>query len=526
MPVSSQAILKRRICVTLGLVFFATPARAQQAPPSSPSPVPAAMAPRTDVERFRARVEAALASPRAQKSFWGVLVEEADTGERLFELNADRYFVPASNTKLFTTALAMSKLGPAYRFTTTIETHGILDPGGRLRGDLALVGRGDPDLSNRKFPYRDKVEREGPPERVLAELADAVVAKGVKQIEGDVVADDSYFLYERYPPGWEIGELPFAFSAPISAIAVNDNTFTVEMQPAGRSGSPAILNVEPWAGFYTFENKISTGPPGSDAKFEVAWEPGSRNILLRGSIPLGSKPSLAVLAIEEPSEYAAHLLKRLLEERGVRVFGQARAQHTPAEAVGAPVILAEHLSPPLLEIIRTLNKISQNLHAEMLLRAVARLETGVGSREAGLKLESEFIKSAGIAETDVYLTDGSGLSRVNLVTPRAVVTLLRYIARQTWGEDFISTLPIAGRDGTLENDMKDTPAAGRIRAKTGSLEHAKAISGFATTLGGTHVVFAIFGNNYTLHGRDANAVLEALSEAMVEEIGKPVSTSP
>jgi D-alanyl-D-alanine carboxypeptidase/D-alanyl-D-alanine-endopeptidase (penicillin-binding protein 4) len=142
-----------------------------------------------------------------------------------------------------------------------------------------------------------------------------------------------------------------------------------------------------------------------------------------------------------------------------------------------------------------------------------------------LKLEEEFIKSAGIAETDVYLTDGSGLSRVNLVTPRAVVTLLRYIARQTWGEDFIFTLPIAGRDGTLENDMKDTPAAGRIRAKTGSLEHAKAISGFATTLGSAHVVFAIFGNNYTLHGRDANAVLEALSEAMVEEIGKP-PTSP
>ena len=504
----------------LAAFLIALPAAAQQgtgpAIPAAPQPGEA----RPDPARFRARADAALADAKAQKSYWGVLVVDAATGETLYELNADRFFQPASNAKLFTTVLAMTRLGPGYRFHTTLETYGTLDRGGILRGDLVLVGRGAPDLSNRKYPYRDKVETDGPPEKALAELADAVIAKGVKEIEGDVVANDSYFDNERYPPGWEVDDIPFGFGAAVSAIAINDNTMTVEVHPATRSGALALFTFEPWPAFYAFDSQITTGAPGSETRFDLVWEPGSRQIGVSGSLPLGAKPARLEFAIQEPAEYAAALLKWLLERRGVRISGEARAKHAPARAAAeGAAVLAERLSPPLLEVIRVVNKLSQNLHAELLLRTVAKVETGIGSREAGLKTESDFLKGIGVGEEDVLLNDGSGLSRANLVTPRAVVALLRYAARQPWGEEFFSTLPVAGKDGTLEGRMKDTPAAGRVRAKTGSLEHVRATSGVVTTRAGAHLLFSMFDNNSRLHGKDSVAVFDALCAAMVEEIG-------
>jgi D-alanyl-D-alanine carboxypeptidase/D-alanyl-D-alanine-endopeptidase (penicillin-binding protein 4) len=523
---SGNRVRKELAAGALAALLIALPAAAQQHPgrtiPAESQPLGA----RPDLARFRARADAVLAEAKALKSYWGVLVVDAATGETLYELNGDRYFQPASNAKLFTTALAMARLGPGYRFHTTLETSGTLDRGGVLRGDLVLVGRGALDLSNRKYPYRDKAETDGPPEKALAELADAVVAKGVKEIEGDVVADDSYFDYERYPPGWEVDDIPFGFGAAVSAIAVNDNTLTAEVQPATRSGAPAIFTIELWPGFYAFDNRITTGAPGSETRLDLSWEPGSRNIVLSGSLPLGAKAMRLEFAIQEPAEYAAALLKRLLEQHGVRISGRARAKHAPARAAAeGATVLAERLSPPLLEIIRVVNKLSQNLHAELLLRTVAKVETGIGSREAGLKDESDFLKGIGVEEDDVLLNDGSGLSRANLVTPRAVVALLRYAAHQPWGEDFFSTLPVAGKDGTLESRMKDTPAAGRVRAKTGSLEHVRATSGLVTTRAGAHLIFSMFDNNSRLHGKDSVAVFDALCDAMVEEIGAaPVKT--
>jgi D-alanyl-D-alanine carboxypeptidase/D-alanyl-D-alanine-endopeptidase (penicillin-binding protein 4) len=186
-------------------------------------------------------------------------------------------------------------------------------------------------------------------------------------------------------------------------------------------------------------------------------------------------------------------------------------------------VLAEHVSPPLLESVRVLNKMSQNLHAELLLRTIAREKTGIGSTEIGLKLEQDFLKSVGVAEGDAVLTDGSGLSTNNLVTPRAVVALLQYAIRQPWGPDFMATLPIAGVEGTLEDRMKDTPAAGLIQAKTGGLEHVHALSGYATTVSGEYLAFSIFVNNDPEKGREAIAVIDAVAQAMVETIGAPTN---
>jgi len=532
------------ICLSIfGIASVGVPA--QQAAPAASAPASAQKGssagrvakPRSDVARFRARVDAALSEAHAQKALWGILVTDRDTGEALYELNADRFFTPASNAKIVTTSLALATLGPTYQFRTTLESAGRFGDDGRLRGDLVFVGRGDPDLSNRKFPYAGKVERDGPAEKVLAQMADDAIAKGLKEIDGDIVADDSYYPYDPYPPGWSVGDLYFTFGAPVSAIAFNDNSISVEVSPGLRVGDPASVTVEPAAAIGSFGHELTTGVADGKPEFGVVSQPGPQFLLLRGLIPLGHVPLKLDLAMPDPAETAALALKQVFAARGVRITGTVRVQHAapaeiypdadevlgPAPVPRAPdtIVFAVHISPPLSEIVRVTNKVSQNLHAELLLRAVAHEKKGFGVTDAGIWVEQDFLKRVGVADGDVVFTDGSGLSRDDLITPRAMVQLLRYDAAQPWGADYIATFPIAGVDGTLETRLKDTVAASRIEAKTGALDHVRAISGFATTLRGERLIFAIFGNNNPQRGRDATVAADAIAVAMVEVLGSP-----
>lgn len=502
---------------------------------------------RRRADRFRARVEAILTGqdasvprPRTRsrpprpdaptlaelrariaKGRWGVLVVDAASGQTLFARDAESYFTPASNTKLYTTALALALLGPEYRFRTTVETRGTMDARGRLLGDLVLVGRGDPNLSHRKLPYDPQQEYDGPPEKILELLAEGVAAAGVKQIEGDVVADASWFEAERYPPGWAIDDMTFRYGAPVSALTVHDNALAVEVRPGDTAGAPVWFSVEPWADFYEFHNEAVTAAAGAEIAEEeelrLVREPGSRVVTLRGLLPLGEEKETLWLAVEEPAAHAAVLFKQILERRGVRVYGRPRVRTEPNHPDQPASVLAEHVSLPLIEAVRVVNKISQNLHAELLLRTVAREKTGTGSREAGLKLLQEFLEANGIARGEVATEDGSGLARQNLLTPAATVALLRWVARQPWGEAYRATLPVAGFDGTLRDRMKETSAAGRIYAKTGTLENGNALSGYAETRSGRRLVFAIFGNQHNLPSWAATDVIDAICVAMVEE---------
>src|SRR6266852_97327 len=322
--------------------------------------------------RFASRVEALLGTVPANKGEWGLLIVDAESGETLYEQNADKYFVPASNMKLFTTALALAKLGPEYRFHTTLESRGTISSAGVLGGDLALVGRGDPNLSNRKFPYELKEEFDGPPEKALVELADALVAKGIKQISGDVIADDSYFPRERYPNGWEIDDMVWEYGAAISAIVVDDNTVALTLPPGELAGNPVQAAVTPATPDFTVENDVVTSAADLKPDLTLTREPGSNLVVVKGSLPAKSAPRKLVLAIEEPAQHAAAALKRLLEERGIKIEGVAKGRHDRGEAAADPVVLAEHVSVPLGDAVKLINKISQNLHAEMLLRTAAR----------------------------------------------------------------------------------------------------------------------------------------------------------
>ena len=478
-------------------------------------------APRADVERFRRRAEAALSATGPDKGTWGVLVTDAGTGEILYSRNADGYFMPASNAKLFSTALALATLGPDYRVRTTVATNGALDANGVLNGNLALIGRGDANLSNRKFPFEKKEEREGPPDKVLAAFADTVAARGVKEITGDVIADDSMFQHEKFPSGWLVDDILWSYGAAVSAIAVNDNTFTLDLRPGAHEGDPARSDAGMAADFYTVENSVLTSARGSEEKLAAARDPGSRLIQVSGTMPLEAQTRRLTIAIEEPAEYAASLLARLLEARGVKVDGHPRARHAAHAAVDATApqtVLAEHTSGPLSDDIRLTNKNSENLHAELLLLLAAHEKAGAKNYEDALKFASDFFRAAGIADGDVVLSDGSGLSRKDLITPRAAVQLLRYAAKQPWGELYRSTLPVAAEDGTLSDRMKNTPAAGRIYAKTGTIGHGNTLSGYATTAHGARLLFSILGNNNNLHAQDANKVIDAICVAMVEEL--------
>ena len=471
---------------------------------------------RKQAAKFSARAEALLGTGPAGKGEWGLLVVDATTGELLYQQNADRYFVPASNMKLFTSALALAKLGPDYRFHTTLETSGTVT-NGVLTGNLALVGRGDPNLSNRKFPYELKEEFDGPPEKALAELADGLVAKGVKEVTGDVIGDDSYFPRERYPSGWEIDDMVWEYGAAISAIVLDDNTVTLMLTPGERPGSPVQGTVSPATPDFLVKNDVTTSAAEVKSDLTLTREPGSHLVVVKGTMPANSQPRKLVLAVEQPAQHAAAVLKHLLEERGIRVDGVAQARHEAARTQEDPVVLAEHVSVPLGEAIKLSNKISQNLHTEMWLRTVARQNGVWATPDDLMQVPQDFYASAGVAPDDVIQSDASGLSRHDLVTPRAIVTLLTFAQKQPWFDTYYTSLPVAGVDGTLEDRMKDTPAAGRIHAKTGSVAHVRTLSGFAETPGGRRLIFSFLSNNQAGRNHEAVDALTGLCVAMLEE---------
>lgn len=504
---------------------------AGEARPKSPHPAQQAApksAPASETkpaERFAVRADSLVNSAPVNKGAWGLLVVDAATGETLYEKNADRYFTPASNMKLLTTALALDKLGPDYRFRTTLETHGSITQG-ILAGDLILVGRGDPNLSNRKFPFDTKEEFDGPPEKVLSDLADQVVAHGVKDISGDIVGDDSYFPRDRYPDGWEIDDMVWEYGAAISAIVLDDNSVTVTLTPGEKPGDPTLAVVDPATSDFTVKNEATTAEKleksdklekSEKPDLTLVREPGSNTVLLTGTLPAKSAPRKLILAVQEPALHAATTLARLLADRGVNFHGNARANHDPDAAEASRSVLAEHVSLPLGTTLKLVNKISQNLHTEILLRTAARQQERWATSDDLLKFPEEFYAKVGIAPGDVAQEDGSGLSRHDLVTPRAFVALLLYAQKQTWFPVYFDSLPVAGLDGTLTDRMKKAGIMGRIHAKTGSVEHVRTLSGYAETAGGRRLIFSFLSNNENVKDHEVHDTLDGLCLAMMEE---------
>ena len=482
------------------------------------------------------QIETILAQTDVESGFWGIYVVSLKDGRTLYALNADKLFTPASNTKLFTTAAALALIGPEYRFKTTVETTGAVDKYGRLVGDLVLVGRGDPNLSGRVLPYSGHTQRTQPSIRVLEQLADQLVQKGVKFIDGDLVADDSYYAFERYGEGWTQDDLVWESGAPVSALSINDNVMFVNILPADRPGEKAFVSLDPFADYYRIDNRILTTPTGTGPrKIYINREPGANVLTLWGNIPVDDPGAGEALAIDDPAAFAGQLFARLLEQRGIAVYGKPRTRHTElaslqtlsvtALASGGgeratsrqPLVLASYESSPLIDDLQVINKVSQNLHAELLLRLLGHEKGTAGTIEGGMEVERGFLTQAGIQPGEYIFYDGSGMSRENLVTPHAVVQLLRYGAARPWGKVWQDTLPIAGIDGSLAARFKGTAAEGRVRAKTGALGHVSTLSGYATTVNGVPVAFSVLSNNHKLSSKRALDVVDQITLAIVND---------
>ncbi|HEY1205576.1 MAG: D-alanyl-D-alanine carboxypeptidase/D-alanyl-D-alanine-endopeptidase [Bryobacteraceae bacterium] len=437
-------------------------------------------------------------SPVAERSFWGVEAVQVATGKPLVALNQRRLFTPASNTKLFTTAVALTELGPAYRFETIVTCERAPDASGRLVGDLRLVGGGDPSLD------------------ALEGLADQVVASGVRRIEGDILGDDTAYVWEPYAEGWAQDDTLWDYGAPVSALAVNDNLVTLRVRAAGKHAAVAF---SPPLDYYAVDNRVRTGPR-LENKVHVERLPGSRQLRLWGTLdshPPGETQFL--LAIDDPALYAACALADALTRRGVAIAGRPVALHRyPNQREGAPdaVVLARRSSPPLVELLRIMDKVSQNLFAEMFLREVARQQQGAGTRAAGIETMRRFLAGAGIAADEYNFTDGSGLSGSNLVTPEAVVKLLRHMHESKYRETWMSLLPVGGQDGTLAARFEGEPAARRVHAKTGTLTHASALSGYVQSASRGTLAFSILANNYRAPAADVRALIDRIALALAE----------
>jgi D-alanyl-D-alanine carboxypeptidase/D-alanyl-D-alanine-endopeptidase (penicillin-binding protein 4) len=501
-------------------------------------------------------IAAVLSQPPLNRAHWGVDVVDLDTGKALYSQNSDQLFLPASNAKLFTTAAALAIAGPDYRFRTTVEAEGKIDDNGRLLGDLAIVGRGDPNISGRVLPYALKTQRTPPHTQILEEMADQVARNGLKIVDGDLIGDDTFYAFEPYAEGWAWDDLQWIDGAPVSALTFNDNVVFVNVLPGEHPGDKAVITVEPETSYYEVDNRVLTSVAGVTKRVGIHRDPGSKKIVLWGSLPLGDSGMKEPMSIEDPAEFVAQLFRTLLERRGITIRGKTRARHGegaqffdqqiphPANALGSgpaaspavnsPTtaamqpqppdlnatsnkILAEHFSPPLLDDIRVTNKVSENLHAELALRLAGKLRGNGGAFEGGVAAVKQFLLQAGLKEDEFTFLDGSGLSRRDLVTPAATVQLLIYAARQPWGPVFEESLPMSGVDGSLSDRFQKTPAAGLIHAKTGSLSHVNALSGYGQTQSGERFVFSIFCNNHNLPASKVLAAIDAVMQLLVQD---------
>ena len=460
---------------------------------------------------------------------WGISVFALD-GTSICDVNAAQLFRPASNNKLFTTAAALALLGLDKTFETKVT--GNFDPAtGVVTGDLNLVGGGDANLDSGDLPYTHTDTPRPPPAfHDLEDLAAQLVAKGVKSVTGDLVGDDTLFPYEPFGYAWELDDLVWGYGAPVSALTLADNQLRLTVTP-GKVHQPATVSLDQYdLAYYTIVSQVETSAPKAPMTgIRVERLPGARALRVSGSIPADAQPDIEEVAIDDPAAFAAMAFRQILLARSITVSGQTRTRHRqqkqgasflhqlhapggvedaivsgPAYAWSChpgttepPPTLATHTSAPLSQDVTYTNKVSQNLHAELLLHALSLfVPCFEGSTVSGARLIRAFLIHAGISPEDFILYDGSGLSSHDLVAPRAFTKLLVFASTQPWFKAFKDSLPIGGVDGSLESRFTAPPLKSHISAKTGSLGESRALSGYLTAASGRTFVFSIMDDDH------------------------------
>jgi D-alanyl-D-alanine carboxypeptidase/D-alanyl-D-alanine-endopeptidase (penicillin-binding protein 4) len=443
------------------------------------------------LRRLRADLTEVFGAPIMARGVWGVVVRSLDSGESIFELNAGKLMMPASNMKIVTLATAAEILGWDHRFTTTLETAApIVD--GVLRGDLFVRGTGDPTINS----------REGRAPSVLFDWTTALRAAGIREIDGRIIGDDQAFDDDGLGAGWAWDYLQYGYAAPSGALQFNEDIAQLRVSPGARVGDPAILELPSGAGF-TLVNRVITGSEASSVTIDYRRHLYQPELEVTGSIPVKADSAIRSVAVVNPTRYFAQSLKEALIGTGINVHGEAVDNDDVAGALaGASVarrVLASTDSPTLREMGTVLMKVSQNLYAETFVKAMGAAGGEVGTTSGGRSAMLRTLTSWGIPEDAYVVADGSGLSRYNYVSAEMITAVLERMYRDPRHRDaFLKTLPIAGKDGTVASRMRGSLAEGNAVAKTGSIANVRSLSGYVRTRDGEMLVFAILANDFAI----------------------------
>ncbi len=466
--------------------------------------------------RLAELIDRAIDQSELANARWGVCVVSQKDGQLIYSRNADRLFTPASNMKVYTTGVALDLLGADYRWRTSVYANSPPDATGRIDGSLILYGRGAPDLTSESNKSSNSS---------LAQLADDLYRQGVRHIRGSIVGDESYFRGEDLGDGWQWTDIQWYFGAEPSALSINDNEIDVNILPPTKVGVSPVVNVSDSRGYVILQNQLTTVERGDRAKLGIQRGLSDNIVRVWGEFPLGSKGYGARLSVHHPALWAANLFAGLLRAHGITVDGgvNARDSRTPINERFDPAHATELAfvsSKSLNEIIRTTNKQSVNLNAELILRTLGRERAQMipdpepvgrerGDDENGIALIRLWLSRSGVSVENLALHDGSGLSRLDLVTPHATTGLLLALSKTASADVFRESLPIAGKDGTLAGRLPTL--ANEVWAKTGTLTYDNSLSGYLRVSDGETLVFSIMCNDQTRRTNSLRVIDEVVT---------------
>ena len=469
----------------LTLVVLSTGCGAPRSVAVTPEPPGA-----SSVAILRKDLSAIFDAPQFERSFWSVLicpVSRQVGGETLFSMNPAKLVMPGSNMKILTLAAAAEALGWDYRFETRVVTTAPLESG-VLMGDLVIVGGGDPSISERS-------DEPG----VLRSMARRLADSGVWIIDGRIIGDDDLFDDREFGDGWSLDNMPYGYAAAVSALEYNEGSADLVIRAGAASGEPVDIQLRPEGSRLEVENRLVTIAETGNGVLTLRRLPGSSHVVVEGQIPAKAAPFTRTASVDNPTLFFVGAFRAALLAEGVQVSGSAIDidDVSPKPDLAAARTLAVRQSPPLTELATSMMKVSQNQYAEMILKKI-------GKDTARARL-----RGLGVTDNSYILADGSGLSRYNYVTADTLVYILQQLReRPGHASAFPSTLPIAGRDGTLARRLAGTPAEGKVRAKSGTVDNVRAISGYVETAGGETLVFSMIANNFSLPGGEIDAAAD------------------
>lgn len=473
--------------------------------------------PRTPQDSALAReIDRAIDESDLAQARWGVFVMSLTDGRVIYSRSGEKLFTPASNMKIYPTAAALDLLGADYRWRTSVYANKPPDSNGVIDGDLTLYGRGAPDL--------DSDRKDGFPA-----LALELWEHGVRRVRGNIVGDESHFRGEMYGLGWQWNDVQWYFGAEPSALTIDANALELTIAPASKLGNAATVKLQRENSYFRLTNNTTTGERTAPTSIGINRGLSDNEFRVWGEFPVGGRGFTAYLSVYNPARWAATLFKAELLKQGITVDGEPRSRDfrtaegdklDPQKAIE----IAFTESGTLGEIVHQTNKESNNLYAELILRTLGKERGSLapdpdprknrerGDDEAGGAVVRSWLASKGIPTNGLAIRDGSGLSRLNLVTPEATARLLVAITKTNAASVFHDSLPIAGRDGTLGPRL--ARETGRVFAKTGSLNYIHSLSGYATTQNDEILVFSIFCNDATGHS-DPVRVIDGIARLLV-----------